>query len=360
MTGGGGFLGRAVVERLLARGVEVTSFARGAHPALAARGVRILRGDLGDAEAVSEAIRGQDIVFHVAAKAGVWGPRAEYERANVEGTEHVIAGVLRHGVRVLVHTSSPSVVFDGTSHRQAGPDLAYPTRHLAVYSETKARAEQLVLAAHGSPLERRARGANMATAPLATAPLATASLATASLATVALRPHLVFGPGDPHLVPRLIERADRGQLRIVGDGENEVSLTYVDNAADAHLAAADALWSGGASAEQTGGRAFFVSNREPVRLWDWVNGLLTATGRAPITRRVPASVAYGAGAVLESLHRVLRRPGEPRMTRFVARQLSTSHTYDLAPFEDATGYRETVPMPEATARTIAWLTGASE
>ncbi len=330
VTGGGGFLGGALIERLLARGVTVTSFARGAYPALAARGVRVVSGDLADREAVRRAAADQDVIFHVAAKAGVWGPREEYERANVLGTQHVVRAAEANGVRVLVHTSSPSVVFDGHSHRHAGPDLPYPRRFLAAYPETKARAEALVLAEHGAPTAGGTR-----------------------LSVVALRPHLVFGPGDPHLVPRLIARADAGALRIVGDGQNEVSLTYVDNAAEAHLAAADALFAGDPAG--AGGRAFFVANTEPVRLWDWIDGVLTATGRAPVTRRVPAGLAYAAGAVLETAHRALRRGGEPRMTRFVARQLATTHTYDLAPFMQATGYRERIGMAEATARTLASL-----
>jgi nucleoside-diphosphate-sugar epimerase len=332
VTGGGGFLGRALVERLVGRGVAVTSLARGDYPELARLGVRVLRGDVADRAAVLAAAEGQDVLFHVAAKAGVWGAREDYVRANVTGTENTLGAAIAHGVPTFVFTSSPSVVFDGTSHLHAGQGLPYPPRFLAPYPETKARAEELVRSMHGTPL---ARGG--------------------TLATIALRPHLVFGPGDPHLVPRILERADRGQLRIVGDGRNDVSLTYVDNAAEAHLAAADTLARGGRAAAEAGGRAFFVANREPVRLWDWINGLLVATGRAPITRRLPANVAYLAGAVLESLHRVLRRTGEPRMTRFVARQLATSHTYDLAPLERATGYREVVPMEEATRRTVAGL-----
>ena len=335
VTGGGGFLGRALVERLVARGVQVTSLARGDYPELTQLGVRVVRGELGERGAVLAAAEGQDVIFHVAAKAGVWGARADYVRANVTGTENALGAAIAQGVRVFVHTSSPSVVFDGTHHVDAGPDLPYPRRFLAPYPETKARAEELVRSLHGTPL---ARGG--------------------TLATIALRPHLVFGPGDPHLVPRLLLRADRGHLRIVGDGRNMVSMTYIDNAAEAHLAAADTLARGGHRATEAGGAVFFVTNREPVRLWDWINGLLTATGRAPVTRKVPAGVAYAAGAVLEPLHRLLRRPGEPRMTRFVARQLATSHTYDLAPFERATGYRELVSMEEATRRTVAALLAA--
>jgi nucleoside-diphosphate-sugar epimerase len=332
VTGGGGFLGRALVERLVTRGVEVTSLARGDYPELSALGVRVVRGDLAERGVALAAAEGQDVIFHVAAKAGVWGRRADYVRANVTGTENVLGAAIAHGVKTFVHTSSPSVVFDGASHLNAGPELAYPRSFLAAYPQTKARDEELVRSLHGTPL-----------------------VGGGALSTIALRPHLVFGPGDPHLVPRLLQRADRGLLRIVGDGQNVVSLTYIDNAAEAHLAAADTLARRGGAALDAAGRAFFVANRDSVRLWDWINGLLTATGRAPVTRGVPAGVAYAAGAALEAVHRVLRLGGEPRMTRFVARQLATSHTYDLAPLERATGYRELVSQEEATRRTVADL-----
>ena len=327
VTGGGGFLGGAVVDALLERGERVASISRGAYPELEARGVETLRADLADEPgALIELLqrRGVDTVYHCAARPGVFGPARDYERANVDATARVIEACRAARVPRLVFTSSPSVVFGGGDHVNAGPDLPYPDRYLAHYPRTKAEAERLVLAADGP-----------------------------GLATVSLRPHLIFGPGDPNLIPRLLERADAGRLRIVGDGTSEVSLTFVGNAAAAHLAAADGL------REDPGGlqgRAFFVNNGEPVRLWDWINRVLEGTGRAPVTRRVPGPLAYAAGAALELGYRALRIGGEPPMTRFVARQLATSHSYDLAPFVEACGgrYREPVSLDEATRRTIAW------
>jgi nucleoside-diphosphate-sugar epimerase len=214
------------------------------------------------------------------------------------------------------------VCFDGRDHRMAGNDLPLATRFLCAYPATKAAAERLV------------RGAN-----------------DARLATCVLRPHLIFGPGDPHLVPRLLERARAGRLAVVGRGDNEVSLTYVDNAAAAHLDAALALAPGAAHA----GRAYFLAQAEPVRMWTWIGAVLAGAGLPPPRRRVPAGVAYAAGAACEVAWRVLRRAGEPPMTRFVARQLATTHTYDLGPAERDFGYRERVPLAAATARTIAAL-----
>lgn len=324
VTGGGGFLGSTLVRGLLDGGHEVTVLARGEYPELATRGARVLRGDIGEADAVSGAAKGCDTVFHVAARAGVWGPRADFERSNVTGTENVLAACQDRGVRRLVYTSSPSVVFDGRDHVDAGNDLPYPARFEAIYPETKARAERLVLAENGP-----------------------------ALATISLRPHLIWGPGDPHLLPRLFAKGQAGRLRIVGGGANRVSLTYVDNAAAAHLQAAAALAPGAAWA----GKAYFVNDADPVVLWEWLNALFARLGIAPVTGRVPLWAARAAGATAEAAWSLLGLSGEPPMTRFVAQQLATTHTYDLAPARDAFGYAPVIAPEEALDRTVAWWRG---
>ena len=322
VTGGAGFLGRAIVLRLLARGAEVWSLSRGEHPELAALGVRHQACDLAAPEPALEAFEGADIVYHVAAKAGVYGPRDAYERVNVGGTLAVLAACRRHAVPRLVHTSSPSVCFDGTDHVMATNELPIARSFLSPYPESKARAERAVLAANDS-----------------------------RLATCALRPHLIFGPRDPHLIPRLLERARAGRLAIVGDGTNQVSLTYVDNAAAAHLAAGEALTRDAPHA----GRAYFVAQEEPVRLWEWIAELLEAVGAPPIRRRLSRRGATALGASLELLWRALRLSGEPPMTRFVAGQLASSHSYSMQPAQRDFGYREEVSMAEATRRLISSL-----
>ncbi|MEM9380934.1 MAG: NAD-dependent epimerase/dehydratase family protein [Planctomycetota bacterium] len=333
VTGGGGFLGGAIVDALLARGADVASVSRGRYPALEQKGVATLQADLATGgQALASLLRERrvDTVFHCAARPGVWGPAPAYVAANVTATENVIAACREADVPRLVFTSSPSVVFGGEDHVNAGPDLPYPVRYLAHYPRTKAISERAALAANGE-----------------------------GLATVALRPHLIFGPGDPNLVPRLLERADAGRLRVVGDGTSEVSLTFVENAAAAHLAAADALAADGPGAA-CAGRAYFVNNEEPVRLWQWIDRVLEGTGRAPVRRRISPGVAYVAGALLEGAWRLLgRRNAEPPMTRFVALQLATSHSYDMGPFREAVDgrYVEPVPLDEATERTIAWARG---
>lgn len=331
VTGGGGFLGGAIVDGLLAEGFQVRSFSRGDYPALRARGVETAQGDLADLDAVTRAVEGCELIVHAAALAGVWGKREDYEHANVVGTRNVLEAALRTKARRFVHTSSPSVCFDGQDHLRAGNDLPYSKRWLAHYPESKAAAERLVLAANGK----------------------------GGLSTVALRPHLIFGPGDPHLVPRLLERARAGRLAIVGAGENEVSLTYVENAAAAHLDAARALAAEGAAAP-CAGKAYFVAQEEPVRLWEWVNGLLEGLGERPVKRRLPRRVAYAAGALCELAWNVLPLPSEPPMTRFVALQLALSHSYDLEPLRRDTGYRERVDLHTATERTLAALRQTAE
>jgi 2-alkyl-3-oxoalkanoate reductase len=321
VTGGGGFLGRALVERLVRSGHDVTAAARGDYPGLRELGVRTLRMDLADSEAVRTAVAGRDVVFHAAAMAGVWGPKEEFVRTNVTGTRNVVEACRSEGVPRLVHTSSPSVVFDGRDQEGAGPELPYAERFDAFYPETKAAAERIVLEANGP-----------------------------GLATVALRPHLIWGPRDPHLLPRLLARAKAGRLFVVGDGRNRVGLTYVENAAAAHEQAASRLEPGAPCA----GRAYFVHDLAPVELWPWLDALVGRLGLPRIRHRVPETVARAAGLVAEVLWRALPLPGEPPMTRFVAAQLARSHWYDMEPARRAFGYAPPVAPAEALDITVAY------
>lgn len=322
VTGGGGFLGGAIVRLLRERGDAVRSLSRESYPELARLGVEQARGDLADRDAVARAARGCDVVFHVAARAGVWGSHDDYYRANVTGTENVLAACRAHGIGRLVYTSSPSVVFDGRDLEGGDESLPYPAHYEAHYPRTKALAERLVLAANGP-----------------------------ALATVSLRPHLIWGPGDNHLVPRIVARGRAGRLRRIGDRPCLVDTVYVDNAARAHLLAADRLVPGGAVA----GKAYFISNGEPLPLWEMVDRILAAAGLPPVTRSVPPRAAYAAGILCEGLWTVFRLPGEPPMTRFVARELATAHWFDISAARRDLGYEPEVSIDEGLGRLEEWL-----
>lgn len=320
VTGGGGFLGRAIVTRLLARGDEVRSFSRGAYPDLEAMGVEVIRGDVRDAAAVAQACQGCDTVFHAAGRPGIAGPYEQYAGPNVRGTENVLAACRRHGVRRLIFTSSASVVFDGTDMQGVDESAPYPQQFDAHYPKSKAAAEQMVLAANGP-----------------------------ALATVALRPHLIWGPGDTQLLPRIIARAKT--LRRIGPVDKKVDSTYIDDAAEAHLLACDRLESGSPIA----GRAYFISQGEPRGLWELVNGILAAAGLPPVTRRVSRPVALAIGGCLEAVHWLLRIEGEPRLTRFLVRELSTAHWFNISAARRDLGYSPRVSIDEGLRRLAEWL-----
>lgn len=317
VTGGGGFLGGGICRRLIERGHSLRSLQRSEAPQLRGSGVDCLRGDLADFAAVRAAVQNCDVVFHVAAKAGVWGPAAEYQAANVTGTENVLRACRETGVGKLIYTSSPSVVYHGVDEAGINESTPYPTEYLAEYPRTKAIAERLVLAAN-SP----------------------------RLATVALRPHLIWGPGDNHLFPRLIDRARKGKLRRVGNGQNLVDATYIDNAVDAHLCALDRLQPDATCA----GKAYFISNGEPLPLWDLINQMLACADLPPVTRFISPATAYRLGTILESVYGFLGLKTEPPMTRFVARQLSTAHWYDLTAAKRDLRYRPRVDVEEGLRR----------
>jgi nucleoside-diphosphate-sugar epimerase len=319
VTGGTGFLGRHIVNRLLAQGRPVTVLARRAAPDLAARGVRFIAAALDDTAALRDACAGIHTVFHVAAKVGVWGRHDDFFRANVLGTRALLAGAREEGARVFVHTSTPSVVYNGRGLAGADETLPLTTRCPSPYPLTKAVAEREVLAAD-SP----------------------------ALRTVALRPHLIWGDDDPHLIPRVLAQARRGRLRIVGHGRNRVDMVHVENATDAHLLAE-------ANIGRCAGRAYFITNGEPVYLWDWINRLLAALGEPPLRKRIPLLAATAIGACCEAAWRVLPLRGEPPMTRFIAAELAKDHWFDLTAARRDLGYEPRISMAEGTAALIARL-----
>ena len=322
VTGGGGFLGRAIVEQLLERGDSVTVFARGAYPELGKAGADLIRGDIRDCDVISQACQGVDIVFHVAANSELWGEWDDLYQVNVTGTENVIAACRKNNVPRLIYTSSPSVIFDGSDQCGIDETYPYPERYENPYPHTKALGERLVLDAN----DRK-------------------------LLTTALRPHLIFGPRDDRMLPTLISRARQGKVPQVGDGLNKVDLTFIDDAARAHLLAADALTPGSPVA----GASYFISQDEPVVIWPWINALLAELDIPTIRMRLPLWLVRGAGAVLEVFHRTLHLKNEPRISPFIASELAQNHYYDISRAKQDFGYKPTITMAQATAKTVAWL-----
>lgn len=322
VTGGGGFLGGAIVRMLCERGDDVCSFSRGEHPQFDAVGVKQFRGDLGDREAVAKAARGCELVFHVAAKAGIWGRYRDFHQANVVGTENVIAACRCNHIHRLVYTSSPSVVFDGSDVEGGNETLPYPSRYEAHYPATKALAEQLVLAANSS-----------------------------ELAVTALRPHLIWGPGDNHLVPRIVAKGRAGKLRRIGTRPNLVDTVYIDNAARAHLLAADQLSPGSVVA----GKSYFISNGEPLPLWEMINHILAAADIPPVIRTISPRLAIALGVACEGIWGALRLSGEPPMTRFVAHELASAHWFDISAARRDFGYVPEISIHDGLIRLRHWL-----
>lgn len=316
VTGASGFVGGAVCRALSGLGYRVCGAGRRKRPSSMPVEVAYVRADLEDREALAGLCEGVRGVVHVAAKAGVWGPYEEYFRANVVATENLLWASKGAGVQAFVFTSTPSVVFNGEAFRGGDESLPYGTKFPCAYPATKAEAERKVLAEDGGGMR-----------------------------TLALRPHLIWGPGDPHLFPRVFETVDAGKLKIVGDGRNRVDLTFIDNVAAGHVAALESLFAG-----RGDGRAFFLTQDEPVELWPFVNRMLVATGRNPVRKKVPFGLAYCAGAVAEMTWRMGKLAGEPPMSRFVAKELATDHWFSSRAAREVLGYEPIVSMEEGFER----------
>jgi nucleoside-diphosphate-sugar epimerase len=325
VTGGGGFLGKAIVRRLINRGDNVRSLARNFYPALAEMGVDQIQGDISDSEIVTKVCEDRDIVFHVAAKPPPWGKYADYYNTNVKGTQNVIDACIQQNVSRLIYTSTPSVVFSGDALEGIDESLPYPPNYNAFYPETKAMAEQRVVKAVSTKLR-----------------------------AIILRPHQIWGPEDPHFVPRFLARAKK--LKRIGDGKNIVDTTYIDNAADAHIIAADKL----KNHPQLSGNIYFISQGEPIAAWDMINAILKSAGHGPVRGSMPYRAAWLIGAVLEFFYRTFHLSGEPQMTRFLADAVATSHWFDISAAKHDLDYIPKVSTEEGLRRLEKWLEVSSK
>lgn len=322
VTGGGGFLGRGIVHALLGEGHTVRTLTRGEYPELKKAGVETMQGDIADAGAVEEAVDGCDVVFHVAAKVGAAGAYEDFQRTNVVGTRNVIKACRTFAVDRLVYTSTPSVVFGHDDLEGVDESHPYPAEYDAFYPQTKAEAEKLVMAANGT-----------------------------ALSTVCLRPHIIWGPGDTSLLPRLRQRADKLRRIVTAGAPKKMDITFIDDAISAHLLAATAL---DARPDEVGGKAYFISSGEPVEIWPFIDKVLEATGKSPVRGSAPRGIALAAGWVFETAHKLRGAPGEPRMSRWIVRELTTSHWFDISAARRDLSYEPQVSLQAGLERLSTW------
>jgi nucleoside-diphosphate-sugar epimerase len=326
ITGGGGFVGKALGKALRAEGHSVLALARGTYPDLAILGIEFARVDI-----VSDPLKWQSLlegaagVFHTAAKVDMWGAYEEFFNINVVGTRNVIAACKASGVKNLVFTSSPSVIHDGKDLRGVDESYPYPRHFDAFYPQTKAQAEQEVLAADDRD----------------------------TLRTVSLRPHLIWGPEDTNLLPTIIERARAGRLTRIGTGDNIVDVTFIDDCVHAHILAMKALEENN---ERARGRAYFITQREPVKMWQWIDRVLHAHGLPPVSKSIPTKLAMVVAYAMEAVSRALALCGlnkPPLLTRFLVSEMATDHYFSIEAAVRDLGYTPRYTMNGAMERTFS-------
>lgn len=321
VTGGSSMIGAGVAIALAIRGDDVVVQQRSTSAAVAALEIRQELGDIRDLDAVLAAAEGCDAIIHLAAKVGVIGDWEEYRSINVDGTRNVLTAARRLGVSRVVHVSSPSVAHGGEAIIGSSADAPVLGRRRAWYPESKAMAEIDALDA-----------------------------ADERLGVVAIRPHLVWGPGDTQLVGRIVERAAAGRLALVGGGRALVDTTYIDNAVSALVAALDSLEPGA----RCSGRAYVVSNGEPRMIRELVEEICRAAGVPFAPRTVSLGVGRSLGAVVERVWPLLRRSEEPPLTQFVAEQLGTAHWFDQRPVRADLDWTPTVTIDDGLTRLAQW------
>lgn len=324
VTGYGGFLGSAICRQLIQQGHQVRGLARGHYPEMQKLGVQAIQADIADATACDAACQRCDVIVHTAAKAGVWGRWKDYYTTNTQATIQLLDSAVRSQVRALVYTSSPSVTFAGQNQSGVDESVPYPDQWLCHYPHTKALAEQAV----------------------------TAAALKGNLLTCSLRPHLIWGQGDPHLFPRIIQRAGSGRLRRVGSGENLIDVVHVENAAKAHVLAVQRLAAGDS---QLNGQSLFITDGKPVACWQWITMILQTAGLPVPMRSISYQTAYRLGAVLESVFRLARLTQEPPMTRFVAAQLALDHYFKIEKAQRLLGYQPDGDTQQKLECCAGWL-----
>lgn len=319
VTGSRSLLAAHVTQALVQRGETVSVLQRNPSQVAAELGLQEHLCDI--VEVTPAMLEGVDTVIHLAARVGVVGSREQFFTTNVVGTRALLAAAQAAGVRRFVFVSSPSVAHTGSALAGEGAGPADPRHAKGEYSKSKALAEKEVLAAD-----------------------------TPEMLTIAVRPHLVWGPGDTQLVGRIVERAREGQLALVAGGRPLIDTTYLDNAVDAVIAAVDRIEAGHR-------QAFIVSNGEPRTVAEMIERICAAAGEKPPTRSVPRSAAWLAGAVAEGVWKVRGSQDDPPMTRFLAGQLGTAHWFDLRQTQEVLQWTPRVSLDEGFARLRAFYAG---
>lgn len=314
VTGASGLLGGAVAALLVGQGHSVTTLQR--RPSGVA-GARDLSGSITDHRIVQDAVQNVEGIIHLAAKVSFTGRAAEFDEVNVEGTRRLLHSARAAGVRDVVFVSSPSVANSGAAIAGLGAEPADPEHAHGDYSRTKAEAELLALAENGPQFR-----------------------------VAAVRPHIVWGPGDTQLVERVLARARRGRLPLLDSGAALIDTTYVDNAAAAIVAALHRM-------EHIHGRSLVVSNAEPRPVGELLAGICSAGSVSAPSWTVPGGVARAAGAVVEKLWTWAGREEEPPMTRFLAEQLSTAHWFDQRETQELLNWKPAVSLDDGLARLAA-------
>jgi 2-alkyl-3-oxoalkanoate reductase len=322
ITGAKGYLGSAIASQLFNRGDSVHSISRKSYKQSEELGITHFRGDIRHYPTVIKAATGCEAIIHVAAKTGIWGSFTDYYRTNVIGTQNVVHACRELKITKLVYTSSPSVIFNGKDMESVNETAAYPDSYDAYYPQTKAQAEKIVLSANDE-----------------------------TLGTVSLRPHLIWGPGDPNLVGRIISKGKNDELRRIGEKNKFVDSVYIDNAAKAHLLALDKIFPGSICA----GKVYFISNGEPMQMWDLINRILKAAQLDPVKKIISKKTAYNIGYIYESFFKFFHIKNEPRLTCFLVKELSTSHWFDISAARKDLGYSPGVTIDEGLNRLEEWF-----
>jgi nucleoside-diphosphate-sugar epimerase len=317
ITGGGGFLGTEIIRQLKNLGHEVVAFGRSRYPHLEKMQVACIQGDIRKRQDVMNAIdKSFDAIIHSAAIVSPWGKWNDFYETNVQGCQWIVDACRQNGIKILIHTSSPSAVFGVSDLEGVDEEQPYLQHYISHYARSKGMAEAVIL------------GANI----------------LGQLHTVCMRPHLIMGPGDPNLLPRILQKARSGRLLILGNGHNKVDVVHVENAAYAHICALNSLIK---TPELVCGKAYFIGQESARELWPFINEILSWVHLPAIRRKIPAKLAYVAAGMIEQVYKGLGiYRHEPPMTRFMAKQLSCSHYFNHQRAERLLGYKVLKNIPQ--------------